>query len=47
MLSHWVVMAMYHAISGNANVLIRTYGPHCSDAIEFVDLVVLRCRSFS
>jgi len=22
-------MAMYHAISSNANVLIRTYGPHC------------------
>ncbi len=21
---------MYHAISGNANVLIRTYGPHCT-----------------
>ncbi len=27
-------MAMYHAISSNANVLIRTYGPHCTSEIE-------------
>ncbi len=25
---------MYHAITGNANVLIRTYGPHCTRKLQ-------------
>jgi hypothetical protein len=28
-------MAMYHAISSNANVLIRTYVPHCTLVSSF------------
>ncbi len=37
MLSHWVVMVLNGNASSNANVLIRTYGPHCSYVLQNVN----------